>query len=300
MKGIELLEAVREEWPDTVRLLVTAYSDLRAAEDAINRGHVRRYLRKPWEPELMRAEISDAAALHQLNQEVHRLHHQLLTNEKWAGASGFAIADEIRSCLNFVYDSVAETSAYARVISSMLSEDRPSLDKTKVLVTQLESGIEGIGEDIKRVIALADFPTLAPPAAPLLSGHADLVDVVDVVLASMDDAFRSTVENRMQPRLAPCVKGSSEDLQFITLSSLTAAVKSVRNGNGNGNGNGGTGRVQVSIDSDEVNVYLRMCSDDSAHSVIRIGGAFYQTQSCVESRQACGAWLGRRPRFAGR
>ena len=51
MTGIELLEKVETEYPETIRLLITAYSDLQAAEDAINRGHVRRYMRKPWEPE---------------------------------------------------------------------------------------------------------------------------------------------------------------------------------------------------------------------------------------------------------
>ena len=57
--GVELLERVREEYPDTVRMLLTAFSDIQAAIQAINRGRVRRYLRKTWEPGELKAEIAD-------------------------------------------------------------------------------------------------------------------------------------------------------------------------------------------------------------------------------------------------
>src|SRR5690349_6234363 len=55
--GLELLERVSVEFPDTVRILITAYGDIQAAVEAINRGRVRRYLRKPWEPDELRAEL---------------------------------------------------------------------------------------------------------------------------------------------------------------------------------------------------------------------------------------------------
>src|SRR5206468_5843155 len=45
--GVELLARVRTGFPETIRMLISAYSDLGTAMDAINRGNVRRYLRKP-------------------------------------------------------------------------------------------------------------------------------------------------------------------------------------------------------------------------------------------------------------
>jgi ActR/RegA family two-component response regulator len=38
MSGVDLLEKVQAEFPDSVRLLVTAYADIGAAIDAINRA----------------------------------------------------------------------------------------------------------------------------------------------------------------------------------------------------------------------------------------------------------------------
>src|ERR1043165_8997344 len=80
--GIELLERVRDEFPDAVRILITAYSDLGAAIDAINRGHVRRYLRKPCALPELRAEIADAMEFYQIRLRARAVERQLLRTER--------------------------------------------------------------------------------------------------------------------------------------------------------------------------------------------------------------------------
>jgi len=49
MQGAEVLGAVREEYPSKVRILVTAYSDLESAIEAVNKGHIYQYVSKPWD-----------------------------------------------------------------------------------------------------------------------------------------------------------------------------------------------------------------------------------------------------------
>jgi response regulator RpfG family c-di-GMP phosphodiesterase len=49
MDGARFLEHVRARWPDTVRLLLTGYSDVSLIVDAINRGEIYRYITKPWD-----------------------------------------------------------------------------------------------------------------------------------------------------------------------------------------------------------------------------------------------------------
>lgn len=48
MNGAEVCTRARELKPDVVRMIVTAYSDLHAAVDAINRGQISRYISKPY------------------------------------------------------------------------------------------------------------------------------------------------------------------------------------------------------------------------------------------------------------
>lgn len=49
MDGAAFLSAVREHWPETVRILLTGYSDMASTVEAINRGEIYRYIAKPWE-----------------------------------------------------------------------------------------------------------------------------------------------------------------------------------------------------------------------------------------------------------
>ena len=50
MLGNELLSRVRDVYPLARRVLLTAYSDIAAAVNAINEAHVDHYLSKPWDP----------------------------------------------------------------------------------------------------------------------------------------------------------------------------------------------------------------------------------------------------------
>ena len=58
--GTELLGKVREMYPDTVRMVLSGYTDLAAVTAAINQGAVYKYLTKPWNDEELRMQIRDA------------------------------------------------------------------------------------------------------------------------------------------------------------------------------------------------------------------------------------------------
>jgi len=48
MDGIEFFKAIQGICPDTIRILLTAYGDLKVALDAINEAKVYRFITKPW------------------------------------------------------------------------------------------------------------------------------------------------------------------------------------------------------------------------------------------------------------
>ncbi len=47
MDGVEFLSRVREHYPDTVRMVLTGYAELELAVNAVNKGHIFRFLTKP-------------------------------------------------------------------------------------------------------------------------------------------------------------------------------------------------------------------------------------------------------------
>lgn len=49
MDGTQFLEQVRRRWPESVRMLLTGYSEVSSIIGAVNRGEIYRYIAKPWD-----------------------------------------------------------------------------------------------------------------------------------------------------------------------------------------------------------------------------------------------------------
>lgn len=73
MDGAKFLEQVREQWPDTVRMLLTGYSDIQSILEAINRGEIYRYITKPWDDNDIVLVIKHAFERKELEKEKRRL-----------------------------------------------------------------------------------------------------------------------------------------------------------------------------------------------------------------------------------
>lgn len=62
MTGLELLERVRELYPDTRRIIFAGYLDIPLLTEAVKHGTVWKYIGKPWEDDEFRAAIGHAFA----------------------------------------------------------------------------------------------------------------------------------------------------------------------------------------------------------------------------------------------
>jgi diguanylate cyclase (GGDEF)-like protein/PAS domain S-box-containing protein len=60
MTGTEFFSRVKQLYPDTVRIVLSGYTDLNSVTDAINRGAIYRFLTKPWDDEALRHEVREA------------------------------------------------------------------------------------------------------------------------------------------------------------------------------------------------------------------------------------------------
>jgi diguanylate cyclase (GGDEF)-like protein/PAS domain S-box-containing protein len=60
MSGVELLSKVKDLYPQTVRMVLSGYSDLSAVTDAINKGAIWKYISKPWDDESLVQEVRAA------------------------------------------------------------------------------------------------------------------------------------------------------------------------------------------------------------------------------------------------
>lgn len=77
MSGVEFLSRVKELYPETVRVVLSGYTELKSVTDAINRGGINKFLTKPWDDNLLRAYLSEAFRRYEISLEKERLEREL-------------------------------------------------------------------------------------------------------------------------------------------------------------------------------------------------------------------------------
>lgn len=73
MDGAEFLAKAREMRPDSLRFLLTGYSDMNSTVKAVNEGGIHTYLAKPWDNDAIKQTLKKAAELFELKREKRRL-----------------------------------------------------------------------------------------------------------------------------------------------------------------------------------------------------------------------------------
>ena len=73
MKGVELLSKVKELSPDTLKILMTAHSNLGVAVNAINDGEAFRFILKPWDNNSLINTITEAVKRYHVIQSLKKI-----------------------------------------------------------------------------------------------------------------------------------------------------------------------------------------------------------------------------------
>ena len=112
MSGADLLSRVQSLYPDSMRILLTGYSDIEAVVQAVNEGGIYRYLNKPWDEHDLLLTIKQALEQQRLRKEAARL--LALTQRQNQELAAFNLAleakvtsrtEEIRQTVMFLEDA---------------------------------------------------------------------------------------------------------------------------------------------------------------------------------------------------
>ncbi len=69
MNGTEFLSQTVDRFPDTIRILLTGYTDVEDLVEAINSGQVFKYITKPWSPEALKSVIQQASETYNFSKQ---------------------------------------------------------------------------------------------------------------------------------------------------------------------------------------------------------------------------------------
>lgn len=73
MTGTDFLRRVKEAYPETVRIVLSGYTELKSVTEAINEGAIYKFLTKPWDDDHLRANVTEAFRHKALEDENRRL-----------------------------------------------------------------------------------------------------------------------------------------------------------------------------------------------------------------------------------
>ncbi len=89
ISGVDFLRKIKEKKPDIIRILFTGYTDIKIAEEAINKGEVWRFVDKPWEDEDLTKIIKQAIEKFDLEESNRQLTRKLeRQNEELVSLNG--------------------------------------------------------------------------------------------------------------------------------------------------------------------------------------------------------------------
>lgn len=78
MSGTEFLAIVREKYPDIIRIVLTGYTDVDTITESINKGHIYKFILKPWDDQNLRLEIRHGLEQYDLVQSNKMLHETII------------------------------------------------------------------------------------------------------------------------------------------------------------------------------------------------------------------------------
>ncbi|MBA3856278.1 MAG: two-component system response regulator [Cyanobacteria bacterium PR.3.49] len=120
MTGVQLLKESLAVRPDAMRILLTGYTDVQALIDAINSGHVYKYVPKPWDRDELKVTVKRAIETYELKQRntqlVTDLTGALSQLEEVSLGTIRALADALDAKCDYTSGHSLRVSQYALLI----------------------------------------------------------------------------------------------------------------------------------------------------------------------------------------
>jgi len=223
MSGVDLAEAVKNEFPNTIRMLITAYSDLNAAIESINRGQIHLYLRKPWDARELRLSLEMARERYLIEQRVREMESRLASTERIysLGVIAAGIAHELRNPLGALQGNLdlgEDLLGKLRAAIAGRSDPGPILRQ-----------FEELFEDCRTASAnLAEITTsMDLTARSSEEGLVDLSEVIHLAERSMRPQFMKVARLDLQLTPVPPVRGTRTRFGQVLLNLMLNAIEAM-------------------------------------------------------------------------
>lgn len=148
--GVEFLEKSITSHPDTIRILLTGYTDVESVIGAVNKGQIYRYLTKPWDPIDLMNTVDQATEKYQLkselkqkNQALEKALLELQTLDKAKNQFMILINHELKTPLTTIL-------SFAGLLKETLLSDEQKLFTDRIIKSSEK--LKSIVEDVLLIV----------------------------------------------------------------------------------------------------------------------------------------------------
>ena len=175
MNGTEFLSKTVDRFPETIRIVLTGYTDVEDLVGAINSGKVFKYITKPWNPDELKTVVLQAAETYQVLKQRTRELRRALRRE---------------SLFNAVMTAIRESLDYQNMLQTIVETIGPAFAANCCILRV----VEGVGGVVAKEYRLAPnsfiYAAVAEPGDLLQGGDREIASsfveesLVPVVLES--------------------------------------------------------------------------------------------------------------------
>ncbi len=195
--GIDLLREIKEDYPDTVRLIFTAYADLNVVVQAINEGQVFRYIEKGSGPDELLSVVRQAADYYDLLAE----RKQLISELQQANVA-LRKANELKAAFLDVASHELNTPVTIIMGMSELAQEQveqPGGEPFRSFVSVVRSGARRLEHLVANMLKLLQAGSFESGAELAPVNSRKMMDAVQSQVTPFLTRRNQTIDLRIEP-----------------------------------------------------------------------------------------------------
>lgn len=130
--GVEFLEEVVKKYPDIYRIIVTGYTDAQDIIEAINRGKVFQFIRKPWDKDEVKMIIDNAIRLYDLRKENQALLKSLEASKVDLEKANAVLEEKVKVRTHEIEEKNRELEEHKHHLEELVDKRTAQLKKAKL------------------------------------------------------------------------------------------------------------------------------------------------------------------------
>jgi two-component system sensor histidine kinase/response regulator len=137
--GVEFLEKTIEKYPDSMRLLITAYADIDIVIEAINRGQINKFIQKPWDWEKLSLAIENCAISYKSKIELRQKNEQLQKVNDELNKFVYSVSHDLRAPLMSILGlvQISKKERQSKIIESYFENIKTSVIKLDTFIINI-------------------------------------------------------------------------------------------------------------------------------------------------------------------